>query len=154
MGNRAVITDKHREIGIYVHWNGGVTSITGFLTYCKLKEYRNPNNDCYGWARLCQVIGNFFGGDASVGIDKYSFLDTDNGDNGVYVIDENWEICNRLYNYENEEVNTKELEGFILYLNEQMPKKEQIEEEELKEKLKPIIERINEQNIKNKKICN
>lgn len=23
MGNRAVITDKQKKIGIYLHWNGG-----------------------------------------------------------------------------------------------------------------------------------
>ena len=100
MGNRAVITTKenfnNNGVGVYVHWNGGRNSIEAFLTYCKLKGYRDPANDCYGWARLCQVIGNYFGGDCSVGIDICRNLDCDNGDNGVYII-KNWEIVDRKY---------------------------------------------------------
>ena len=104
MGNRAVITTKHKKIGVYLHWNGGRDSVEAFLTYCKLKGYRSPDKNCYGWARLCQVIGNYFGGDLSIGINTYENLDTDNGDNGVYII-ENWEIVDRLYykGYEQQE---------------------------------------------------
>ena len=82
MGNRAVITIAHRDmsgniikrvkdtdIGVYLHWNGGYDSVNAFLTYCDIKGYRPPESDCYGWARLCQVIGNFFGGTDSLGID-------------------------------------------------------------------------------------
>ena len=73
MGNRAVITTKenfdNNGIGIYLHWNGGYDSVSAFLKYCELKGHRSPDTDCYGWARLCQVIGNFFGGTTSIGID-------------------------------------------------------------------------------------
>lgn len=69
MGNRAVITaskDKDiqnsNDIGVYLHWNGGRDSVEAFLTYCKLRKFRAPDKDNYGWARLCQVISNFFGG--------------------------------------------------------------------------------------------
>lgn len=93
MGNRAVITwskaedvSKSREIGIYLHWNGGMDSVRAFLKYCELKGYRKPDQDDYGYARLCQVIGNYFGGTASVGIDMCCCLDCDNGDNGVYSV--------------------------------------------------------------------
>lgn len=72
MGNRAVITTAkewaHGGIGVYLHWNGGLDSVEAFLKYCEMKGYRTPDRDCYGWARLCQVLGNFFGGSASVGI--------------------------------------------------------------------------------------
>jgi hypothetical protein len=94
MGNRAVITTEDKQIGVYLHWNGGRASIEAFLLYCKLKGYRAPEDDCYGWARLCQVIGNFFGGIYSVGIDKYDRLDTDNGDNGTYII-KDWQIIGK-----------------------------------------------------------
>jgi hypothetical protein len=94
MGNRAVITTEDKQLGVYVHWNGGRSSVEAFLLYCKLKGYRCPENDCYGWARLCQVIGNFFGGEYSVGIDKYDRLDTDNGDNGTYII-KDWQIVGK-----------------------------------------------------------
>ncbi len=104
MGNRAVITTSKKhlvkacdDIGVYLHWNGGRDSVEAFLTYCKLKGFRSPETDCYGWARLCQVIANFFGADGlSIGIDRCCNLDCDNYDNGVYVI-ENWEIVDRKY---------------------------------------------------------
>ena len=70
MGNRAVITTKEKKIGVYLHWNGGRDSVEAFLTYCKMKNYRTPESDNYGWARLCQVIGNCFGGECSIGVDR------------------------------------------------------------------------------------
>jgi len=101
MGNRAVITTEEKRIGVYLHWNGGRDSVEAFLHYCELKGYRSPSQDCYGWARLCQVIGNYFGGTLSIGIDEYSRLDTDNWDNGVYIIggESGWEIVGRLYSH-------------------------------------------------------
>ncbi len=96
MGNRAVITTKEKELGVYLHWNGGRDSVEGFLAYCKKVGHRKPEEDNYGWARLCQVIGNYFGGTCSIGIDKLDNLDCDNGDNGVYII-EDWEIVDREY---------------------------------------------------------
>lgn len=96
MGNRAVITTEKKDIGVYLHWNGGRDSVEGLLQYCKRKGHKSPETDCYGFARLCQVAGNFFGGSTSLGVDKYENLDTNNGDNGVYII-RNWEIIGREY---------------------------------------------------------
>ena len=97
MGNRAVITTTDKRIGVYLHWNGGYDSVSAFLKYCELRGFASPSRDCYGWARLCEVIANFMGSDGmSVGIDLYDRLDTDNGDNGVYVID-GWEIVGRVH---------------------------------------------------------
>lgn len=100
MGNRAVITTRenfeNNDVGVYVHWNGGRDSVEAFLKYCEMKGYRNPSYDNYGWARLCQVIGNFFGGETSVGIDVVNRLDCNNYDNGVYIID-GWKIVGREY---------------------------------------------------------
>ena len=42
------------------------------LRYCELKGYRDPSKDDYGWARMCQVLGNFFGGTNCVGIGPYT----------------------------------------------------------------------------------
>lgn len=100
MGNRAVITTEagwrspENNLGVYVHWNGGRDSIEGFLKYCELHGYRSPDYDCYGWAYLAGVISNFFGDGLSVGVDIVSRLDTNNGDNGVYII-RGWEIIRR-----------------------------------------------------------
>ena len=128
MGNRAVITTKENwrndGVGIYLHWNGGRDSVEAFLKYCDLKGYRSPSNDCYGWARLCQVIGNFFGGNTSVGIDTLWHLDCDNYDNGVYIID-GWEIVDRAYFTGNEQ-NDYDLNEMLETIDKAMPEQERI----------------------------
>lgn len=129
MGNRAVITTPDKKIGVYLHWNGGRDSVEAFLKYCELKGYRYPETDCYGWARLCQVIGNFFGGDLSIGIDEYSRLDKDNGDNGVYVI-EKWQIVDRLF-IDWPEQHEYDLVEMLKSINAKQPEEERIPEEEI-----------------------
>ena len=98
MGNRAIITTKNQYekdgFGIYLHWNGGRDSVEAFTTYCRLKGYRDPAGDeDYALARLCQVIGNFFGGTTSLGICNPRCGAGD--DNGVYIIGKNWQIVGR-----------------------------------------------------------
>lgn len=134
MGNRAVITTyiegetledfeagKNNRIGIYLHWNGGRDSIESFLKYCKIKNFRTPETDCYGWARLVQIITNTINQDGlSVGIDTIDHLDCNNWDNGVYLI-KDWEIVNRYY-FEGEEQNTYHLENYLEAIDESQPK--------------------------------
>lgn len=134
MGNRAVITSstmndvkQSNEIGVYLHWNGGRDSVEAFLKYCQLKGYREPDNDDYGWARLCQVIGNFFGGECSIGINRCNLLDCDNGDNGTYII-KGWNIVGRKY-FSGIEQNHYNLEEALLKINEAQPPKEQLTRE-------------------------
>ena len=128
MGNRAVITTKanmdNNGVGVYLHWNGGRDSVRAFLKYCELKGYRAPSDDGYGWARLCQVIGNFFGGSTSLGIDTVNNLDCNNWDNGVYLI-EGWEIVGRMY-FEGEEQDEYDLVGMLKTINDSMPESERI----------------------------
>lgn len=96
MGNRAVITTPERKVGLYLHWNGGRDTVEPLLRYCELQGYRAPSNDDYGWARLCQVAGNFLGGSLSIGIGAYTTDEQmDPGDNGIYVVD-GWKISERL----------------------------------------------------------
>lgn len=97
MGNRAVITTEKRDLGVYLHWNGGRDSVEAILEYCRLREFRPPESDSYGWARLCQVAANFFGPDGlSVGISVYSDDELMNpGDNGIYVTSD-WRIVGRV----------------------------------------------------------
>ena len=96
MGNRAIITTRERKIGLYLHWNGGRDTVEPLLRYCELQGYRPPSSDSYGWARICQVVGNFFGGTLSVGVGPYTDdASMDPGDNGIYVI-EGWRIVERL----------------------------------------------------------
>lgn len=124
MGNRAVITTAEKKVGVYLHWNGGRDSVEAFLTYCKLKGYRSPDTDCYGWARLCQVIGNFFGGGLSIGIDVYDRLDTDNGDNGVYII-KGWEIIGREFRHVDEQ-DGYSLDLMLMEIDKSQPETERI----------------------------
>ena len=106
MGNRAVIafqdetcrTVQPDSLGIYLHWNGGPESVTAFLDAAK--ELGVRREDEYGAARLCQIIGNWFGGTLSVGVGPCRGLDIDNGDNGTYVVDlENhgWKVARRIH---------------------------------------------------------
>lgn len=140
MGNRAVITTQDKKIGIYLHWNGGLDSVNAFLTYCKLKGYRRPENDNYGWARMCQVIGNYFGEGTSIGIDEYKHLDIDNGDNGVYVI-ENWEVVDRLY-HKGKEQNNHDLLQMLFDINNAQPEKEQLNDEIIEEYVERMMEDV------------
>jgi len=137
MGNRAVITTENKDLGVYLHWNGGRDSVEAFLMYCKLKGYRCPENDCYGWARLCQVIGNFFGGELSVGIDKYEKLDLDNWDNGVYII-KDWKIVGREYQ-RNGEQNYYNLVDMVKTINSKQPHNEQLSEDDIDNQLKEYL---------------
>lgn len=132
MGNRAVITTRenfdNNGIGIYLHWNGGRDSVEPFLKYCELKGFRAPTTDCYGFARLAQVIGNFFGGGLSLGIDTVDRLDCDNYDNGVYIID-GWEIVDREYFDDRTEQQEYDLMEMLESINEAQPEKEQLPKE-------------------------
>lgn len=132
MGNRAVITTSKtgevepNNIGIYLHWNGGRDSVEAFLAYCELKGYRSPDYDCYGWARLAQVIGNFLGGSLSVGIDTCSRLDCDNYDNGVYFI-KDWKIVGRQFDRYGEQHN-HDLYELLKEIDNKMPVNERVQD--------------------------
>jgi hypothetical protein len=97
MGNRAVVTIQGSKVGVYLHWNGGEDSVTAFLRAAKDLEVRAPanGNESYFYARFTQIIGDFFGGTTSVGIDDLDNLDTDNGDNGTFVIGSELQILKR-----------------------------------------------------------
>ena len=127
MGNRAIITTKkdieNDGVGIYIHWNGGRDSVEGFLKYCELKGYVSPDDNDYGYARLCQVIGNFFGGDRSVGLGKLSELPDPMDDNGVYIVEE-WKIVDRITF--NEEQQNHKMKEMLHAINNCQPLREQI----------------------------
>lgn len=128
MGDRAVIATKetfeNNGVGIYLHYNGGRDFIEAFLRYCELKGYRPPDKDCYGWARLCQIISNYFGGTLSIGMDTINNLDTNNGDNGTYII-EDWNIVDRVYFYD-EEQNSRKLTELLMEIDKCQPPEEQM----------------------------
>jgi len=100
MGNRAVITIKEKDVpqedwnSLYLHWNGGRDSVEPFLHVAKLYGIRCNDDSSYAIARLSQLIGNTLGGTLSLGVGAYKCLDTNNFDNGTYII-EDWEIVER-----------------------------------------------------------
>lgn len=136
MGNRAVITfatmadgeyltsyeDVANNCGIYLHWNGGRDSVEGFCKYCQIKGFRGGD---YGLARMTQVIANFFGGTLSIGVDVVSRMDCDNGDNGVYVLDDRFNIIDRLF-FEGKEQNGYGMAEMLESINEAQPVKDQL----------------------------
>lgn len=128
MGNRAVITtrDNFRSngVGVYLHWNGGRDSVEAFLKYMKLRRFRAPDSDSYGWARLCQVIGNFLGGTLSIGIDRVDYLDMDNRDNGTYII-EGWDIVGREF-FDGKEQNRFDINEMLIEIDESQPSNDQL----------------------------
>lgn len=134
MGNRAVITTKenfdNNGVGIYLHWNGGRDSVEGFLKYCDLKGFRSPETDDYGWARLAQVIANYFGGDGlSIGVNRVDKLDCDNWDNGTYFI-EDWKIVGRKY-FDGTEQQEYSLKKMVMDIDSTQPTHMQLTEREL-----------------------
>jgi len=101
MGNRAVISFQDSsentldtsQVGIYLHWNGGLESIEGF---CKAATDLNISEP----ARFIQMLGNWFGGNQSVYVDIISRLDYDNYDNGAYVLSKasgEWKVAKRFF---------------------------------------------------------
>ena len=91
MGDRAVITTEEKQLGIYLHWCGIPANVQAFLDVCNECEFRKPEEDSYGFARLCQVIGNYFFDGLSVGIELFESSDYNNIDNGYYII-KDWKI--------------------------------------------------------------
>ena len=118
MGNRAVLKfiDEQDQPSIYLHWNGGRASVQAFLNVAKEMSFRA---DSYGVARMCQVVGNFFEGNLSLGCNKEAI---NNGDNGIYLI-KDFEIVGRENFYEKEEIDeekTKSMTDFILDLHKKI----------------------------------
>jgi hypothetical protein len=103
MGNRAVIQmspdGKYSKdnLTVYVHWNGGLDSVTAYLLATQELMAGRSDFD-YRCARLVQVITTFHGGNISVGLDVSKNLHEDNLDNGVYVADmRTLEVTHRRY---------------------------------------------------------
>lgn len=110
MGNRAVIVsydttkaNKHEKIGIYVHWHGSEEDVKHVLDDACAKGVRGVDDDNkYFWARFCQLFANYITEcyadykkteyEVGIGIGIVSELDCHNYDNGVYYINNDFEI--------------------------------------------------------------
>lgn len=129
MGNRAIVKPIDKSVGVYLHWNGGVESVTAFLEYCKLKEHRDfggKHADGYGIARFCQVVGNFFGGGLSIGLETDVVESEEQAewmDNGIYVVD-GWDIVRRIGSPDDKIV--KPSTQMLLQIDQSQPVSEQL----------------------------
>ena len=153
MGNRAIIKGIGTDIGVYIHQNGGYDFVRAFTEYCKLKGYRSPEEDSYGIARLCQVIGNFFGGTTSVGIQQMPGTRRMNInkakqywglDNGIYEI-KNWNIVahwdgDGVIKIEDELHEGYDLTEMLLKIDECMPVAEQLGKDYITADIVPVPE--------------
>lgn len=115
MGNRCCIVDKNttkenanQKIGIYLHWHGDKETVQELLEEVKAKHPRGVISDpSYGYARLCQIIADEITAETlaspfetskshayetGIGIGIVSELDIQNGDNGIYYIDDDYNI--------------------------------------------------------------
>ena len=102
MGNRAVIVNDcamcAEDKCIYLHWNGGKDSVTAFLRAAKELGMRfESNEDKLAFAEM--LAERFF--ECKVGLtvyfEDYGRADTNNGDNGVFVVDDDFELVGRIY---------------------------------------------------------
>ena len=130
MGNRCSITRPQKDVYIYHHWIGGRDSVEAFLEYCRLRNFRSPESDSYGLARLTQVVANFFGGGLSIGIGAVgeNIKSINPGDNGCYVVGEDWKIVERLF-FNGAEQNTFDRAKMLIAIDEAQPQKEQLGKE-------------------------
>lgn len=93
---KGFVADNPNKVGVYLHWNGGYNSVKPFCMACRSLGFRGAVRDCYGVACFTQLVRNFMGiGGLSVGVDTLKLLDTNNYDNGVYVVDDEWNIIGR-----------------------------------------------------------
>lgn len=125
MGNRAIIKSINSTMGVYLHWNGGIDSVTAFLKYCEMKGYAGFE-DCYGIARFCQVVGNYFGGSSSLGLVNNVYETEEYAsslDNGIYVVD-GWKIVKRIGNHTSSEGYT--LTDMLCDIDDAQPKSERL----------------------------
>ena len=144
MGDRAVITTEDKKMGVYLHWDGDITSVTAFLTWCKLRGIRAPDYQNYGWARLCQVIANYIEGayygaarklgceetfsGLSVGVDRYENLKgSADWDNGTYII-KGWDIVGRERAGDDEEIDKDYFFRMLCRINECQPEGMRLDE--------------------------
>ena len=126
MGNRAFIKFQGQDTGVYLHWNGGRDSIEPMLEYCRLRGFRF---DDYGVARFCQVVGNWFGGELSIGVQSTRGRinrDLDPGDNGVYIV-KDWQIIDR-YEAPTFEQHEYDPVKFMIDLDNQQPEHDRLGE--------------------------
>lgn len=114
MGNRAVITQSKADNApvVYLHWNGGRASVQGMLAAAR-ELGLNGSGEAHMDLFAAFLAAKFFECKVGTTVDRetYGQADTNNYDNGVYVIDENFKIVERLYAPQQEEIDPEKTEA-------------------------------------------
>lgn len=126
MGNRAVISFSTNPTSpsLYLHWNGGRASIEGFLAGCMAAGYTSTGNQTQDMDQIEHRLRPFFarnGECMSIYRQPVGRADTDNWDNGWYILDQTTLIITgRLHKRHDEEVNadkTTDIRDYIARIN-------------------------------------
>lgn len=131
MGNRAVITFATAKSApcIYLHWNGGRASVEGFLRAARHLDLHMPMHGMGDPTRFdtqAQVLDaiaemlarDFFGTKVGQTVyrETYGNADTDNQDNGVYILDEDLNIVGRRFMQGADELNDEKTQAIYAQL--------------------------------------
>ena len=110
MGNRALITlsTKRAAPALYLHWNGGRASVLGFLKAARQLEI-TADNDEELMQQLGRMIARRFFGVELDALHVYScaYGEGMSSDNGVYLINRELEIVDRLQAPPVDEINAE-----------------------------------------------
>lgn len=126
MSNSGIIMfEDNKELGLYLHWNGGRDSVEAFLKYCKLTK-KTGGFQC-GMLSLAQVIKNWSIELGNIIVNPFNH----NSDNGIYIVDKKWNIIDRK-KFNGIEQNEYNLEEFLKDLDKSQPTDYQLGEEYFK----------------------
>ena len=99
MGNRALITlsTKRAAPALYLHWNGGRASVLGFLKAARQLEITADNDEELMQQLGRMIAGRFFGVELdALHVYSCAYGEGMSSDNGVYLINRELEIVDRL----------------------------------------------------------
>lgn len=133
MGNQAIIVGENSNIGLYLHWNGGMDTVKPLLDYCALIAPQGGLGERFhnsGLTIITTVMSNFFGNDGG-NVDVVSVSGNKSDipyDNGIYVVD-GWEIVERRRkNGQTTEQDSYDYKEVMRTLDSRQPERNQIPE--------------------------
>lgn len=124
MGNRAVITPHLGDSApsIYLHWNGGRSSVEAFLRVGRMVGIQGLGEEPIN--QLAALIARYFFetdvNKGSIHRQPLAEADKDNGDNGVYIIDDNLGIIGREHAPREEQYNDDQAKFVVLCICERI----------------------------------
>ena len=115
MSNSGIIVfEDNKDLGLYLHWNGGRDSVEAFLQYCRLTK--KTGGFQYGLPSLFQIIKNWSIELGDIITNPFNY----GTDNGLYIIDKKWNILDRK-KFNGIEQNEYKLDEFLKELDESQP---------------------------------